>query len=76
MYNNPTTRDLAGASPQLPAITRNVAGGTANLPALLTQTQQSMAELEKTLNQLRHTWPLSGSAAPEARRLSPADVTP
>jgi phospholipid/cholesterol/gamma-HCH transport system substrate-binding protein len=70
------TRDLAGASPQLPAITRNVAGGTANLPALLTQTQQSMAELEKTLNQLRHTWPLSGSAAPEARRLSPADVTP
>lgn len=70
------TRDLAGATPQLPAIARNVAGGTANLPALLTQSQQSMAELEKTLNQLRHTWPLSGSAAPESRRLSPADVTP
>jgi phospholipid/cholesterol/gamma-HCH transport system substrate-binding protein len=70
------TRDLASASPQLPAIARNAAGGTANLPALLTQTQQSMAELEKTLNQLRHTWPLSGSAAPESRRLSPGDVTP
>jgi|SRR5579859_344556 len=70
------TRDLAAASPQLPAISRSVAGGTANLPALLTQTQQSMAELEKTLNQLRHTWPLSGSVAPESRRLSPADVTP
>jgi phospholipid/cholesterol/gamma-HCH transport system substrate-binding protein len=70
------TRDLAGASPQLPAISRNVAGGTANLPALLTQTQASMAELEKTLTQLRHTWPLSGSAGPEARRLPPADVSP
>jgi len=70
------TRDLAGASPQLPAITRNVAGGTANLPALLTQTQQSLAELEKTLNQLRHTWPLSGSAGPEPRRLAPGDITP
>jgi phospholipid/cholesterol/gamma-HCH transport system substrate-binding protein len=70
------TRDLAGASPQLPAITRNVAAGTADLPALLQQSQQSMAELEQTLNQLRHTWPLSNSAAPETRRLSPGDVTP
>ena len=70
------THDLAGATPQLPAITRNVAGSTANLPALLTQSQQSMSELEKTLNQLRHTWPLSGSAQPETRRLSPAEVRP
>ena len=70
------TRDLAGATPQLPSISRNVAGSTANLPALLTQTQASMAELEKTLNQLRHTWPLSGSAGPEARRLPPSDVSP
>jgi phospholipid/cholesterol/gamma-HCH transport system substrate-binding protein len=70
------TRDLAGATPQLPAISRNVAAGTSGLPALLTQSQESMAELEKTLNQLRHTWPLSGSAAPEARRLSPTEVTP
>ncbi|GGF42745.1 hypothetical protein GCM10011611_56450 [Aliidongia dinghuensis] len=70
------TRDLAGATPQLPSISRNVAGSTANLPALLTQTQASMAELEKTLNQLRHTWPLSGSAGPEARRLPPGDVSP
>jgi phospholipid/cholesterol/gamma-HCH transport system substrate-binding protein len=70
------THDLAQATTQLPAITRNVAGGTANLPALLTQSQQSMAELEKALNQLRHTWPLSASAQPEARRLSPEQVRP
>jgi phospholipid/cholesterol/gamma-HCH transport system substrate-binding protein len=70
------THDLAAATPQISTITRNVAGGTANLPALLTQTQQSMSELEKTLNQLRHTWPLSGSAQPETRRLSPAEVKP
>ncbi len=70
------TRDLAGATPRLPAITRDVASSTATLPALLTQSQQSMAELERTLNQLRHTWPLSGSAEPETRRLSPADVKP
>jgi phospholipid/cholesterol/gamma-HCH transport system substrate-binding protein len=70
------THDLAQATTQLPAISRNVAGGTANLPALLTQSQQSMAELEKTLNQLRHTWPLSTSAQPEARRLSPEQVRP
>lgn len=70
------THDLASATPRLPTISRNVADSTANLPALLTQSQQSMAELEKTLNQLRHTWPLSGSATPEARRLSPANVTP
>jgi phospholipid/cholesterol/gamma-HCH transport system substrate-binding protein len=70
------TRDLAGATPQLPAISRNVASSTADLPALLTQSQASMVALEKTLNQLRHTWPLSGSAEPEARRLSPGEVTP
>lgn len=70
------TRDLAGATPRLPGISRDVAGSTANLPALLTQSQQSMAELEKTLDQLRHTWPLSSSAEPEARRLSPAEVRP
>jgi phospholipid/cholesterol/gamma-HCH transport system substrate-binding protein len=70
------TRDLAGATPQLPAITRNAATSTADLPALLTQTQASMAALEKTLDQLRHTWPLSNAAKPEAQRLSPAEVTP
>jgi phospholipid/cholesterol/gamma-HCH transport system substrate-binding protein len=70
------TRDLASATPRLPAITRDVSVTTASLPALLTQSQQSAAELEKVLDQLRHTWPLSGSAAPEPRRLSPAEVRP
>jgi phospholipid/cholesterol/gamma-HCH transport system substrate-binding protein len=70
------SRDLARATPHLPALTRNAETGTANLPALMTQTQQTVAELEKTLNQLRHTWPLSGSAAPEPRRLSPGEVRP
>jgi phospholipid/cholesterol/gamma-HCH transport system substrate-binding protein len=70
------SRDLARATPRLPALTRNVETTTANLPMLLTQTQQSMAELEKTLNQLRRTWPLSGSAVPESRRLSPGEVRP
>ena len=70
------THDLAAATPQVPTIARNVAGGTANLPALLTQAQQTMAELEKLSNQLRHTWPLSGSAAPETRRLAPGEVKP
>ncbi|HTH98384.1 MAG TPA: MlaD family protein [Stellaceae bacterium] len=70
------THDLAGATPQLPAITRNAATSTADLPALLLQTQASMEQLEKTLDQLRHTWPLSSSAGPEAPRLSPAEVTP
>jgi phospholipid/cholesterol/gamma-HCH transport system substrate-binding protein len=70
------TRDLASATPRLPAITRDVGTSTANLPALLTQSQEAAAQLEKVLDQLRHTWPLSGSAAPEPRRLSPADVKP
>jgi phospholipid/cholesterol/gamma-HCH transport system substrate-binding protein len=70
------TRDLAGATTRLPAITRDVSISTASLPALLTQSQEAVAELEKTLDQLRHTWPLSGSAAPEPRRLSPAEVRP
>lgn len=69
-------RDLAKATPMLPAIARNTAGSTADLPALLTQTQQSMAELERLLFQLRHTWPLSGAAAPEAQRLPPSEVRP
>jgi phospholipid/cholesterol/gamma-HCH transport system substrate-binding protein len=70
------TRDLANATPRLPAITRDVGTSTANLPALLTQSQATVAELEKVLDQLSHTWPLSGSAAPEARRLSPSEVRP
>ncbi|HEY4041926.1 MAG TPA: MlaD family protein [Rhodopila sp.] len=70
------TRDLASATPRLPAITRDVGTSTANLPALLTQSQTAAAELEKVLDQLSHTWPLSGSAPPEARRLSPAEVRP
>ena len=70
------THDLANATPRLPAITRDLGTSTANLPALLTQSQQMVAELEKVLVQLRHTWPLSGSAAPQQRRLSPAEVTP
>ena len=70
------TRDLARATPRLPAITRDVSTSTANLPALLTQSQETAAQLEKVLDQLRHTWPLSGSATPEARRLSPAEVRP
>jgi phospholipid/cholesterol/gamma-HCH transport system substrate-binding protein len=69
-------RDLANATPRLPAITRDVSATTANLPALLTQSQQSAAELEKVLDQLRHTWPLSGSVTPEPRRLSPTEVRP
>jgi phospholipid/cholesterol/gamma-HCH transport system substrate-binding protein len=70
------SRDLARATPHLPTLTRNATATTGTLPMLLTQTQQSMAELEKTLNQLRHTWPLSGSAVPESRRLSPGQVRP
>jgi phospholipid/cholesterol/gamma-HCH transport system substrate-binding protein len=71
-----TTHDLAGATPQLPAITRNAAASTADLPALLTQTQQTVAELERLSKQLRNTWPLSGSAVPEQRRLPAAEVRP
>jgi phospholipid/cholesterol/gamma-HCH transport system substrate-binding protein len=70
------TRDLASATPRLPAITRDVSTSTASLPALLAQSQQAAAQLEKLLDQLRHTWPLSGSAAPEPRRLSPGEVRP
>ena len=69
-------RDLAATAAHLPAISRNVAGMTADLPALLAQTQQSFAELERTLYQLRHTWPLTGGAAPDAHRLSPSEVKP
>jgi phospholipid/cholesterol/gamma-HCH transport system substrate-binding protein len=70
------SRDVSKATPMLPGIARNTAGSTADLPALLTQTQQSMAELERLLFQLRHTWPLSGAAAPEAQRLPPSEVRP
>jgi phospholipid/cholesterol/gamma-HCH transport system substrate-binding protein len=70
------TRDLARATPQLPAISRNAAASTADLPALLTQAQQTTAELEKLVVQLRHTWPISNAATPEARRLSPSEVKP
>jgi phospholipid/cholesterol/gamma-HCH transport system substrate-binding protein len=70
------THDLAAATPQLPAVMRNVAGGTANLPALTTQLQQTLSEVEKLVDQLRHTWPISGSAAPETQRLSPGQVKP
>jgi phospholipid/cholesterol/gamma-HCH transport system substrate-binding protein len=70
------TRDLAKTTPALPSIARNVAGSTAELPALLTQTQQSMAELERALTQLRHTWPLSGAATPDARRLPTTEIKP
>jgi phospholipid/cholesterol/gamma-HCH transport system substrate-binding protein len=70
------TRDLARATPNLPAISRNAETTTANLPALLTQSQQTAAELEKLLTQVRNTWPLSGSAEPENRRLSPGEVRP
>jgi phospholipid/cholesterol/gamma-HCH transport system substrate-binding protein len=70
------TQDLARATPQLPAITREVGATAANLPALLTQLQAAAVQLEKLLDQLRHTWPLSGSAAPEPNRLSPTQVRP
>lgn len=70
------THDLASATPRLPAITRDLSTSTSKLPALMTQTQATADELEKTLNQLRHTWPLSGSATPEPRRLSPSEVRP
>ena len=70
------TRDLAKATPHFPAISRNAEATTADLPALLTQSQQTAAELEKLLTQLRNTWPLSGSAVPENRRLPPAEVRP
>ena len=70
------TRDLAKATPHLPAISRNAEATTADLPALLTQSQQTAAELEKLLTQLRNTWPLSGSAVPENRRLPPSEVRP
>ena len=70
------TRDLAATTSQLPAISRNVSAGTNTLPALLTQMQQTMIDTQKLLNQLRNTWPLSGSAAPDPRRLAPREVRP
>jgi phospholipid/cholesterol/gamma-HCH transport system substrate-binding protein len=70
------THDLARSTPRLPAITRDVGASTANLPVLLAQSQETAAQLEKLLDQLRHTWPLSGTAAPEARRLAPGAVRP
>ena len=70
------TRDLAGATPQLPAMARSATAATASLPALLTQSQQTVAELEKLTSQLRHTWPLSGGAVPEQRRLPAGEVRP
>jgi phospholipid/cholesterol/gamma-HCH transport system substrate-binding protein len=69
-------QDLARATPRLPAITRDVGTSTANLPALLAQSQETAAQLEKVLDQLRHTWPLSSSATAESRRLPPAEVRP
>jgi phospholipid/cholesterol/gamma-HCH transport system substrate-binding protein len=70
------THDLAAATPRLPPITRSVDTTLSTLPALLTQAQQTVADLEKLSVQLRHTWPLSGSAGPEPRRLSPGEVKP
>jgi phospholipid/cholesterol/gamma-HCH transport system substrate-binding protein len=70
------TRDLARATPHLPGITRSAETSAADLPALLTQSQQTAAELEKLLTQLRNTWPLSGSAVPESRRLPANEVRP
>ena len=67
------THDLARVTP---AITRNVATGSADLPALLSQSQQTAAELERLSNQLRHTWPLSGSVTPQTQRLPAAAVQP
>ncbi len=67
------THDLAVSTP---GITRNVTTGTATLPALLSQTQQTVAELEKLSVQLRNTWPLSGAAVPETRRLPLSAVRP
>ena len=72
------TRDLARATPQLPALARNAAESTSNLPALLTQAQAAMAELEKLLTQLRGSWLLGGNGAPKpsTARLPPRDVRP
>ena len=70
------THDLAKTTPAFPGIAHNVAGTTADLPALLMQAQQSMAELERLLTQLRHTWPISGAAAPDTRRLPSSEVRP
>ncbi|HEY7578086.1 MAG TPA: MlaD family protein [Acetobacteraceae bacterium] len=70
------TRDLANATPRLPAMTRALGTSASTLPALMSQTLATADELEKTLHQLRHTWPLSGSATPEPRRLPPSEVRP
>ncbi len=73
-----TTRELARAAPQLPAIARNAAGSTANLPALLTQTQATASELERLAAQLRGLWLLGGGGrtAPESPRLPASRIQP
>ncbi len=72
------SRDLARATPQLPALARNATDSTSNLPTLLTQAQATMAELGKLLVQLRGSWVLGGDGAPKpnSARLPPREVRP
>jgi phospholipid/cholesterol/gamma-HCH transport system substrate-binding protein len=69
------SRDLARATPRLPAITRNVEQATDPIPALILQTQTTARELEMLLGQLRGLWLLGGSgpAAPAAAPRPPPE---
>lgn len=72
------SRDVARATPQLPALTRGAADSASGLPALLTQAQATTAELGRLLGQLRGSWVLGGDGAPKpnTRRLPPREIRP
>lgn len=67
------TRELARASPRVPAIARGVDESVQNLPALLLQAQATARELEALTVQLRTLWLLGGSSAPPPRERLPAE---
>lgn len=54
------SRDLAQASPALPAAARNIREGTETLPAVVTQAQATARQLELLVTQLRGHWLLGG----------------
>jgi phospholipid/cholesterol/gamma-HCH transport system substrate-binding protein len=67
------SRDVARATPALPAAARNVREGTEPLPGVVVQAQETARELELLLTQLRGNWLLGGDGGPAPRdRLRPA----
>ncbi len=67
------SRDLAQASPALPAAARNLREGTETLPAVVVQAQETARQLELLVTQLRGHW-LLGGAGPERNGVAPADA--